>query len=95
MNREELRKLVKKKMLMGLTLGLILGLLVGGLIMAPEIYKQRIKYEASTDLLMFSINVSKYCAESQNITYTELMDEYIIKNTYEMLGYDVKGRQHE
>ncbi len=91
MNKEEIRRLVKKKVFVGVTLGLMLGLIIGGGIMAQQAYEQRIKYEAVTGLFMFTLNVSNYCAESNNMTYQELLDGYVIKMAHEL----IEGRNVE
>ncbi len=86
MNKKEIRKLVKKKLFMGVIFGLILGLIIGGGIMAQEAYEQRIKYEAVRELLMFSLNVSVYCAELNNMTIQEVLDGYVLKMAHELVG---------
>ncbi len=45
----------------------------------------RVQKEAVEDLFMFSLNVSNYCAESNNMTYQELLDNYVINFTAELL----------
>ena len=45
--------------------------------MAHQAYEQRIKYEAAKELFIFTLNVTNYCAESNNMTFNELQNNYL------------------
>ena len=71
MNEKDYRRKIKNKLLFGILLGLILGIIITGVVLGNAAHNQRIKYEAVTELFMFSLNVSIYCAELNNMTTQE------------------------
>ena len=86
MNKEEQRKLAKRNLTLGMIMGIIIGTLLGAGMLGPDLYKERVKSEALTELLIFSLNVSEYCAELNNMTTEEVLDGYVLKMAYELIG---------
>ena len=86
MNKEERRKSAKKILSLGVVLGMIIGTLLGVGMLGPELYQERAKSEAAMELLMFTVGVSSYCAEINNMTHQEVLDGYVIKMTHELVG---------
>ena len=78
---------MKRGVIVGGIFSMVLFLLMFGFMFhqISENIDLQFKKDVIEDFFMFSLNVSTYCAESNNMTYTELQDNYLINFTLELL----------
>ena len=85
-NKEILRLKRTRDLWAIVTLILFFAVLIISIGAEYEINKREISNKAVTELFMFTLNVTSYCASSNNMTYQELMDDFIRNKTEELIS---------